>query len=96
MKKKVNFTKDDIVEHLVKKKGYSKLFSKKLIDNLLESIIQEIKENKLNLKKIGSFNIINKKERVGRNPKTMKEVLIKSRRTVKFVPSKELISNLNA
>ena len=24
MKKKANFTKDDIVEHLVKKKGYSK------------------------------------------------------------------------
>ena len=65
-----NLTKEDICIFLSRKKGYSVLYSKKIINNLIEILIDEIKENSFNLKNIGTFKILNKKERIGRNPRT--------------------------
>ena len=46
-----NLTKEDICIFLSRKKGYSVLYSKKIINNLIEILIDEIKENPFNLKK---------------------------------------------
>ena len=35
----------------------------------------------------GTFQVINKKERIGRNPKTKEEAKISSRKIVRFKPS---------
>ena len=90
-----NLTKDDICIFLSRKKGYSVLYSKKIINNLIEILIDEIKENSFNLKNIGTFKILNKKERVGRNPKTKKIYKIKARKTLAFKPSTHLSGKIN-
>ena len=54
-----------------------------------------IRESHLNLKNIGSFSLISKKERIGRNPKTKKEYVISERKSVSFKPSKSLLTNLD-
>ena len=43
-----NFTKKDILNFLSKKKGYPVLFSQKIINDLIEILIYEIKTNNLN------------------------------------------------
>ena len=90
-----NLTKDDICILLSRKKGYSVLYSKKIINNLIEILIDEIKENSFNLKNIGTFKILNKKERIGRNPKTKEIYKIKARKTLAFKPSTNLSGKIN-
>ena len=90
-----NLTKEDICIFLSRKKGYSVLYSKKIINNLIEILIDEIKENSFNLKNIGTFKILNKKERIGRNPKTKEVYKIKARKTLAFRPSTNLSRKIN-
>ena len=90
-----NLTKDDICIFLSRKKGYSVLYSKKIINNLIEILIDEIKENPFNLKNIGTFKILNKKERIGRNPRTKEIYKIKARKTLAFKPSTNLSRKIN-
>ena len=90
-----NLTKEDICNFLSKKKGYPVMYSKKIINNLLEILINEIKENTFNLKNIGTFKILNKKERIGRNPRTKEIYKIKARKTLAFKPSTNLSRKIN-
>ncbi len=88
--KKINFSKE-----LSNKKGYPLLFSKKIIDNLIDILILKITKGNLILKNFGTFKILNKNERIGRNPKTKEIHIIKKRKTISFVPSKAFIKKLN-
>ena len=92
---KTAYKKEDLVKNLSKKTGYSLKFSKKIIDDLIDVITNNIKSGHLNLKNIGSIKTIYKKERIGRNPKTKEEFKISSRKSVSFLPSKKLLSQLN-
>ena len=90
-----SFDKNDFSSNLSKRKGYSKLFSKTIIENLIEILCLNINRGHFNLKNIGTFNIINKKERVGRNPKTKIIYKIKSRKSISFKTSKKLDKIIN-
>ena len=92
MKNKIK--KIDLVKDLSKKSGFSKNFSKKLIDDLIKSLIDILKIGDFNLKNVGSFKIINKRERVGRNPKTKEKFIISSRKTISFNVSKKISKSL--
>ena len=93
--KKNNLTKIDIAKELSKKTGYSLELSKILINSLLIVLISSIKKNKLNLKNIGTFKLINKSERIGRNPITKENFVINSRKSISFIASKKLLSVVN-
>ena len=75
--------------------GYSKIFSGKLINDIIEIILLNIKSDNFQLKNIGSFKLIFKKERIGRNPKTKEEFIITPRKQISFTPSKKIIKNLD-
>ena len=90
-----NLKKIDIIKDLSIKTGYSSNYSKKVINELVDEILQSFKKGNFNLKNIGSFKIISKKERIGRNPKTKKEYVISQRKSVSFKPSTSLLTELN-
>ena len=92
---KKDFKKIDLVKDLSLKTGYSQSYSKKIVDDLINIFIQNIKSGNLNLKNIGSFKLLNKKERIGRNPKTKEQFIITSRKSLSFTSSKKIIDNLN-
>ena len=85
-----NLRKIDISKKLSIKSGLPILLSKKLVDDLLDAISENIKHNKLTIENIGKFIIISKKQRIGRNPKTKEEFVIKARNSLSFIPSKSL------
>ena len=87
--------KDNIIKNLSKQTGFSFRFSKKLINDLINIFIKNIKTNNFNLKNIGTFKLINKRERWGRDPKTKEEFIINSRKTLSFITSKNLSNLLN-
>ena len=95
---KKNFTKRDLTNKLNKKLGFSKNNSLQLVGDFFESLIDGlIKTNEIKITSFGTFQVFDKKERVGRNPKTKKEFRISSRKVVRFRPStliKKKINNL--
>ena len=95
---KKNFTRKDLSNKIYREIGFSKNFSSILVDNFFESLISELtKSNKIKISSLGTFKVINKKERIGRNPKTKVEAIIVPRKVVKFKPSllvKEKLNNL--
>ena len=92
---KIKLKKIDIYRNLNTSTGFSILYSKKVIDNLIVTLSECIKENKLIIKNIGNFKIINKKKRIGRNPKTKQEFIINERKSISFTASKNLIKKIN-
>ena len=93
---KNNLTRNNIVKNLSNKTGFSLNFSKKLVDDLLDILIKNIKNEKFILKNIGTFKLIDKKERFCRNPKTRKEFIISSRKSLVFIASKRILDILNS
>ena len=87
--------KEYLIKYLSVKTGLSLNLSKKIINDLIDIIIVNIKDNNFNLKNFGSFKIRDKKKRIGRNPKTKQEFVIASRKTVSFIPSKKIKEKLN-
>ena len=92
---KNNLKKEDLVKNLSLHTGYSLTYSKKIIDDLIEILILVIKNDYLNLKNVGSFKLIRKRKRLGRNPKTKEEFIISARKSVSFNASKEITDKLN-
>ena len=90
-----SFKKIDLSKNISKKLGVSVLLSKKLTEDLIKILSNKIKDNDLNLKNLGSFRIINKKERIGRNPKTREEFKISSRNSISFKVSKNITKSLD-
>jgi len=93
---KKNFTRRDLSNNIFKRIGYSKNLSSIIVDDFFETIISHlIKFNKIKISSFGTFEVINKKERIGRNPKTKEEAKISSRKVVKFKPSSIFKKKLN-
>ncbi|WP_294707391.1 HU family DNA-binding protein [uncultured Fusobacterium sp.] len=43
----------------------------------------------------GKFEVVERAERIGRNPKTGEEIKIEAKKTVKFKPGKTLVDKVN-
>ena len=85
---KKNFTRKNLAYKIHQSLGFSKNFSSVIIDDFFEILVTElIKNNKLKISSFGTFTVLNKKERMGRNPKTKVVAKISARKTVSFKPS---------
>ena len=93
--KNSNYTKSDISKQITDKVGVSHRYSQQLTEDLLEIIKNIVKKKDLNIKNFGTFKILNKKERIGRNPKTKEQTSVSERNVLLFKPSKELKKYIN-
>ena len=93
---KKNFNRKNLSNKIYQNLGFSKNFSSTIVDNFFEIIAAElIRSNKVKISSFGTFKVMNKKERIGRNPKTKNETIITSRKVVKFKPSFIIKKKLN-
>tara|TARA_B100000282_G_scaffold102150_1_gene72066 strand:+ start:244 stop:543 length:300 start_codon:yes stop_codon:yes gene_type:complete len=93
---RINLTKKDLINQIYMQIGFSKQISESLINDFLSLFVENlIKEKKIKLSKFGTFTIREKKERIGRNPKTRENKIIKARKVVLFKPSKEFKEFVN-
>ena len=91
-----NVTRQDLYDLTHKELGISKNECNKFVDLVFESILKNFEEgNKVKVSLFGSFDVKDKKARIGRNPKTKEEKEISSRRVVTFKPSKFLSKKIN-
>ena len=91
-----NFTRKDLSKEIYRKLGFSKNISLKLIDDFFESMLSGLlKTNQVKISSFGTFQVIKKKERMGRNPKTGIEAKICARKVVRFKPSISVKNKMN-
>ena len=94
---RVNLTKKDLINSTYMQIGFSKKISENLLEDTMQTIIENLKKNKkLKISKFGTFSIRNKKSRIGRNPLTKEKKIISSRNVVLFRPSKEFKDLVNS
>ena len=93
--KKPNFTKKDLCKNIKDKTGLSYNYSDKIINNLINILAKKIIKGNLILKNIGTFKVLKKKSRIGRNPKTKKKYIITERNSLSFTASKNALKILN-
>ena len=76
--------------------GFSKKISETLLEDILQLILINIVEkNKVKIAKFGTFTLRQKKERIGRNPKTRESKVISERNVILFKPSKDFKKYIN-
>ena len=93
---KKNFIRKNLSNKIYQNLGFSKNFSSTIVDNFFEIMVKElIRSNKVKISSFGTFKVMNKKERIGRNQKTKIEAKITSPKVVKFKPSPIIKKKLN-
>ncbi len=90
-----NYSKKNLSDFLSEIRGYSSLFSQKIIDDLIHLICKNLAKSDVTLKNFGVFKIIQKSERLGRNPKTKKTYIISKRKSLSFICSKSFLKKVN-
>lgn len=84
-------TRADLAETINRKMGFSRSESLDLVESILAHMCESMsKGENVKISGFGSFILRDKKERVGRNPKTGVEVPITSRRVMTFRASQLL------
>ena len=87
----------DIAEAIYRQVGLSRNESSDMVGTIIEQISQTLDAGEqVKITSFGSFLVRNKKERVGRNPKTGQEVPITPRRVLSFRPSHILRKKVNS
>jgi integration host factor subunit alpha len=84
-------TKAEMAERLFDELGVNKREAKELVEQFFEEIRMALENNEqVKLSGFGNFDLRDKKQRPGRNPKTGEEIPIKARRVVTFRPGQKL------
>ena len=88
-------TKSDIFDHLNATLGLNKSESEELVECFFHEITQSLlNDEEVKLSGFGNFEIIKKKARPGRNPKTGEAVTVSARRVVTFRAGQKLRSKV--
>ena len=84
-------TKAEIAEMLYEELGINKREAKDLVDLFFEEIRVSLEANEeVKLSGFGNFELRDKSQRPGRNPKTGEDIPISARRVVTFRPGQKL------
>ena len=84
-------TKADMAERLFEELGLNKREAKELVEMFFEEVRGALENGRqVKLSGFGNFDLRDKKQRPGRNPKTGEEIPITARRVVTFRPGQKL------
>ena len=84
-------TKADMAERLFEELGINKREAKELVEIFFEEIRGALERGRqVKLSGFGNFDLRDKNQRPGRNPKTGEEIPITARRVVTFRPGQKL------
>ncbi len=90
-------TKAAIAESLFEELGLNKREAKELVEQFFEEIRSALENGyQVKLSGFGNFDLRDKSERPGRNPKTGEEIPISARRVVTFRPGQKLKARVEA
>jgi len=90
-------TKAEMAEKLFDELGLNKREAKEMVEMFFEKIRGSLENGtQVKLSGFGNFDLREKKQRPGRNPKTGEEIPISARRVVTFRPGQKLKARVEA
>ncbi len=88
-------TKAELITAIANDAGITKVAAAKALGSYIETVTKELKKNgKFGLVGFGSFSVVKRKARKGRNPQTGEEIKIKARKVVRFKPGVALTDKI--
>jgi integration host factor subunit beta len=89
-------TKADLIEEVSRVVEMTRKDSEVIVEAIFDSIVRSLRGgDKIEIRGFGSFRTRQRKERIGRNPKTGARVEVPPKRIPYFKPSKELKDLVN-
>jgi DNA-binding protein HU-beta len=89
-------TKLELIAQVAKETGISQVDSKNALESILAQITKTLKkEGRIAFFGLGVFEVVKRKKRQGRNPRTNEPVTIKAHKAVKFKAAKALKDAVN-
>ena len=89
-------TKANIVDQVASATGLTKRDTAAVVDGFLSSVIDALSTNQhVEIRGFGTFKVVKRARRVGRNPRTGEEVEIVARAMPVFKPSRALKLKIN-
>ena len=93
----MNITRKKLYNRIHQNLGFSKNISSQIVDDFFELLIDDlIKKKEVKISSFGTFKVMDKRERIGRNPKTKVVAKICARKIVKFKPSLKTKEKINS
>jgi DNA-binding protein HU-beta len=90
-------TKAELVDAIAKSSKLTKADSEKALNAAVESVVAALKQgDSVRLVGFGTFEVVKRAARKGRNPQTGKEIQIKASKSPKFKPGKTFKEAVNA
>lgn len=90
-------TKAEMADKLFEELGLNKREAKEVVEAFFEQLRGSLERNEqVKLSGFGNFDLRNKSQRPGRNPKTGEEIPITARRVVTFRPGQKLKQRVEA
>ena len=88
--------KVELINAIANEAGVTKKDASKTLDAILKSITTALQNNeKISLVGFGTFEVVDRPEKEGRNPKTGEPMTIKATRIPKFKPGQTLKDQVN-
>jgi len=90
-------TKKDLVDRIAEKMKTKRVRVKSIVQCFLDEIIAELaKNNRLEFRDFGVFEVKERAARTAQNPKTLEPVEVPAKRTVKFKMGRLMKQKLNS
>ena len=90
----MSITKKVLARNISQKLGLSQKDSLFFVNSFFK-VLTDNKNTIINVNKFGTFSYKKSPERIGRNPKTLQEFIIKSRQKLIFKPSDRIKKTIN-
>ena len=89
--------KNELITAMSKKANMSKVDTEKALKAFIDTVTEELKNGgKVQLVRFGTFEVVERAERQGRNPKTGETITIAASKSPKFKAGKALKDIVNA
>lgn len=88
--------KKDIIKKIAENTGVTQKDTTIIVDELLNVIVENVQADKVSIAGFGTFEVVERAARMGRNPQTGKEIEIPASKTPKFKPAKAFKDSVNA
>ena len=87
--------KQEFIKEYARKTGETQVRSKELIEKIFEIVTENVEKSDVRMLPFGTFKLVTKKARTGRNPQTGKEIKIAAKKVVEFKISKAFKNQFN-
>ena len=87
--------KSEFIKEYARQTGETQVRAKELLEKIFTIVAENVEKSDVRMLPFGTFKLVTKKARIGRNPQNGKEMKIKAKKVVEFKTSKAFRNQFN-